>query len=246
MPILEVPRPGAPLSQGDILKDVSLFLTKESWKDGGSGARSPNKMCLVLSRPCGIEHKKTVIVAGIEKLPEAVPRELTNKDTTTFKKVLNFLTNLRDGFGAPDVLYIGHLPGEKGRFAARLDALHVIEIPTDPAERQTFVTDRRVASLHGDFVRDLHVRAFSAFASLGFDDHGWLTDDDLKWLVDQGKAEMLQAQVTLQGFRTTKASREAEGKAFSQKDLDNAETACSEIEALVKPYEEELARRAPS
>jgi hypothetical protein len=57
MPIIEVPQPGSPLSQGDILKDLDLFLTADGSDDeGGRPEKSPYHLCLVLSRPCVIEH----------------------------------------------------------------------------------------------------------------------------------------------------------------------------------------------
>ena len=31
MPIIEHPQPGSPLSQGDILKDINLFLRADGW-----------------------------------------------------------------------------------------------------------------------------------------------------------------------------------------------------------------------
>jgi hypothetical protein len=87
------------LSQGDILRDINLFTTGEAWGDhNGTAMKSPRGLCMVLSRPCVIEHKKSVIVAGIDKLPDNAPR-----DADSFKRILSFLTNLRDGTSSPDV-----------------------------------------------------------------------------------------------------------------------------------------------
>jgi hypothetical protein len=52
-------------------------------------------------------HKKHVIVAGVAKYPDAVP-----KGIDSFNKVLDFLTGARDGSGSPDVFYLGQLPGK--------------------------------------------------------------------------------------------------------------------------------------
>ncbi len=41
MPIIEVPQPGSPLSQGDILKDLDLFLTADGWGRNVDDQRSP-------------------------------------------------------------------------------------------------------------------------------------------------------------------------------------------------------------
>ena len=122
MPIIEPPTPGSPLSQGDILKDISLFTTGEAWgAQNGTAMKSPRGLCVIFSRSCAIEHKKSVIVAGIDKLPDNTPR-----DADTFKRILSFLTNLRDGTNSPDVFYLGQLSVLPGRYAARFDDLHTI------------------------------------------------------------------------------------------------------------------------
>src|SRR5262245_54699381 len=88
MPMIEPARPGTPLTQGDILSGVALFATKSSQKEkGGEAAVTKSDLCLVLSRPCAAAHKKHVVVAGIAKYPDAVPKGLD-----TFDKVLDFLT----------------------------------------------------------------------------------------------------------------------------------------------------------
>jgi len=239
MPITETSKPGAPLSQGDILKDVNLFVTGEGWNaSNGAATKSPHRICLVLTRPCGIEHKESVIVAGVEKLQDDVPRELD-----TFKKVLSFLTNLRDGLSSPDVFYLGHLPPLPGRYGARLDSLHTIQILPSGPVRQTFVASKRIFALHPDFVRDLHARLFRAVASLGFDDYGWLSDADLKWLLDRGRTELLQAQARIQEYRTQQSGQEAKGARFEERPLREAEDAHQKVSELLRPYESEYQRR---
>jgi hypothetical protein len=62
MPIIESPDPSLPISQGDILKDVVLFVTQESWrKDGGECKQMKHKLCLILSRPCVVGHKPNAV-----------------------------------------------------------------------------------------------------------------------------------------------------------------------------------------
>ena len=69
MPIIETPTSGSPLSQGDILKDIHLFTTGEAWgAQNGTATKSPRGLCVILSRPCAIEHKRSVIVAGIDPI----------------------------------------------------------------------------------------------------------------------------------------------------------------------------------
>jgi hypothetical protein len=239
MPIIEIATPGSPLSQGDILKDVDLFATGEVSKaSNGVAKKSPHSMCLVLTRPCGIEHKASVIVTGVEKLKDDVPRELD-----TFKKVLSFLTDLRDGLNSPDVFYLGQFPGVTGRYGARFDNLHTIQIPLAGPDRQAFVDSKRIAALHPDFVRDLHARIFRAVASLGFDDYGWLSDSDLQWLLDQGRTDLLTAQAKTQELKTQRSSQEAKGGPFDEKQLKTAESKEQAISEALRPYEEEYERR---
>jgi hypothetical protein len=185
-----------------------------------------------------IEHKTSVIVAAIEKLKDNPPRGADN-----FESVLSFLTRLRDGPESPDVFYLGQLPGMSGRFAARLDLLHTIQLPPSGSERQSFVDARRIAVLHPDFARDLHVRLFRAVATLGFDDHGWLSDSDLEWLVESGKADLLKAQTKVQELRVKRSSQQAQGAPFDTKELERAEEAERRLLELMQPYDQELQRR---
>jgi hypothetical protein len=41
MPIIERPQPGSPLSQGDLLKDITLFLTADEWGRAVDDRKSP-------------------------------------------------------------------------------------------------------------------------------------------------------------------------------------------------------------
>src|SRR6266568_581420 len=112
MPIIDLVHPDAPLGQGNILTGISLFVTKESWLEkGGDPAKAPSKMCLVLSRPCVLAHKRNIVVAGIDKFPDAVPKHLES-----LEDVVDFLTTARDGMQSPDVFYLGQLPGLTGRW----------------------------------------------------------------------------------------------------------------------------------
>jgi hypothetical protein len=141
------------------------------------------------------------------------------------------------------VFYLGQLPGLGGRFAARFDMLHTIQLPASGPERQSFVDARRIAVLHPDFVRDLHVRLFRAIATLGFDDHGWLSDSDLDWLVESGKSDLLKAQSKVQELRVKRSSQQAQGAPFDAKEWEHAEEAEQGLLELIKAYEQELQRR---
>src|SRR5262249_32576213 len=148
--------------------------------------------CMVLSRPCAAVHKAHVIVAAVQQFKSNQP-----KGVDDFDKLLSFMTGIRDGRTAPDTFYLGQLPGHTGRHAARFDSLHTIEIPDKPEEIQSFLKKCRIASLNLEFCRDLHVRIFNAFASLGFDDYGWFSTVDLKALVDQGLLDLANLEADL-------------------------------------------------
>jgi len=231
------------LTQGDILSGVALFATKAGGEEnkGGQAALTRFESCLVLSRPCAAAHKKHVVVAGVAKYPDAVP-----KGIDSFDKVLDFLTGARDGVASPDVIYLGQLPGTTGRFCARLDSLHTIEVPEDLGRRAQFLAACRVATLHPDFARDLHLRLFGAFASLGFDDAGWPSTEDLQWLVMQGQADVAAAVLAVRQLEALQSARAAEGSQFKETDLENARRRLEQIRQRVTPYEQELARRQRS
>jgi hypothetical protein len=122
MPIIESPSLGSPLSQGDILKGIHVFETKVT-ATGTEAFKSKGLLCLVLSRPCVAAHKSHIVVAEIHKYPLNLPKEIES-----FEDCLAFLTDTRDGNSSPDVFYLGHLPQIEGRFYARLDRLHTLNL----------------------------------------------------------------------------------------------------------------------
>src|SRR5262249_55668788 len=236
MPIIEPARPGAPLTQGDLLSGITLFATKGSWDDkGGQASVVKSELCLVLPRPCVGAHKKHVVVASVAKFPDNVP-----KNIDSFDKVLDFLMGARDGGSSPDVFYLGQLPGRTGRFCARLDSFHTIEIPEDGAQRTQFLASRRTLTLHPDFARDLHMRVLGAFASLGFDDYSWPSTEDLQWLVTQGQADIATAALAVRQLEAQKASRGAEGTQFKEGELTTAQEKLDKLKERLAPYEREL------
>ena len=107
---------------------VNLYLTKDGWlESGGEQKKMTHQLCLILSRPCVVGHKANAIVAAIEKMADNVPR-----DVKAFEDIIDFLTSLQRGADSPDVFYLGQIQGFEGRFAARLDSLHTIQIPLAP------------------------------------------------------------------------------------------------------------------
>jgi len=246
MPIIETNIPDeSALTQGDILRDINLYFTCNTWSDkGGPARRLPNCFSLVISRPCVVAHKKTILVCAIEKFTDGVPEE-----AKTLEERCAFLTELRDGSGSPDRFYLGHLPNEKtGRFYARLDSLHTIMLP-EADNLVALLKKHRVARLSVDFSRDLHIRVFTAVASLGFDDHGWYSTEDLNWVVASGlvalqeltldlsKKEAALAGFVAQGFKNPQqqANLEAEVQRVREK--------ISAMKGILAPYEAESAKR---
>src|SRR4051794_1160123 len=104
MPMVERPAAGAPLTQGDILKGIPLFITRGAWTEQVIAHQAPFEFCVVVSRSCAIAHKKHVTVAGIVRYPESQP-----KGISTFDDVLTFIVGARDGLTSPDVFHLGHL-----------------------------------------------------------------------------------------------------------------------------------------
>ncbi|MHB8902547.1 MAG: hypothetical protein ACYC6Y_27615 [Thermoguttaceae bacterium] len=242
MPIIEPPGQ-SPLSQGDILDGVRLFATARSWESSAGPAQHTAKLCMVLSRPCSVTHKANVVVAAVEKYVDAVP-----KDCESFSDVRDFLTALRDGVNAPDVFYLGQLPGRQGRYCARMDAIFSIEIPQDEEVLHDFLSGSRIGSLNPDFVRDLHLRIFTAFASLGFHDQQWLSDDDLNWLVKSGEKDITRIDFDRQEAEAAKARGDAEGKPPKQEQMNrlrSLEKQIDDLRAQFQPYLDEQRRRTP-
>jgi hypothetical protein len=190
-----------------------------------------------------VGHKPNAIVAAIEKMADNVPREVE-----TFDDILGFLTDLRDGSDSPDVFYLGQIPGHQGRFAARLDSLHTIQIPAEP-EQRAFTDSKRIGHLHIEFIRDLHTRIFRAFATLGFDDHRWMSTNDLNWLVSRGRREVHDAEGAVENARTSLLAGEAQGfrhpseKQKLQGAVTDAQSRLDKLRAQIVPYETEFATR---
>src|SRR6476469_10361222 len=104
MPIVEIPKSGDPLSQGDILKGIPLFGTTSEWSRAAAGV-TKSVGCLVLSRPCNLVNKKQFAVAAIEAYEHAHPT--AQLSTLNAFKVFN--ESIRDGDRTPDRFYLGQI-----------------------------------------------------------------------------------------------------------------------------------------
>ena len=219
---------------------IPLFATQGCWKDsGGEPSTARGKMCVVLSRPCAAEHKTWLVVGGIEKYTGGVPA-----DVESFDDHLAFLTDMRDGAGQPDAFYLGSLPALEGRYCARFDSLHTIEFPESEVERLIFIRKHRIGKLNGEFARDLHLRIFRAFASLGFDDYSWFSTGDLDLLIAKGNQEISTADAEVHQIRSAQEKGNFGGKKVPDGPVEKAEKHVAELRAKLAPFVLERSRRS--
>jgi len=246
MPILELPNAKSPLCQGDVLKGINLFTTNAPWSDG-SASRIDSSFAMVLSRPCALAHKKTVVVAQVVTFRSEIPPD------PSFAMAKSFLDQMRDGLKSPDLFYLGQLPPDYrgGRHAARLDSLHTVSLP-EANDLPGLLLTHRVATLNDDFTRDLHVRLFNAVARLGFEDYGWLPMMDLEWITQAARQDHAKKTSELSTKQADYKGREAAGfenekhKTSLQREIANLESDVKALTETLKPYEAEIARRHAS
>jgi hypothetical protein len=240
MPIIEPVAKELPLSQGDLLQGISLYATGSNW--GASGGESvqtaKSGLCLVVSRPCVARNKEHVTVVEVEQVRLDVPEE-----AKTFDDMTRFFSAIRDGAKTPDRLYLGELEGKTGRFTANLDSFHNLQVSNHSPERQQFVGACRIGRLHRDFITDLHARLFRAFASMGFDDVGWFSNQDLEIVVNAGRAELAALENARYSQGVAAGKKQLVGKTMPP---SVQATACAKVDDMkerLKPFEAEHARR---
>lgn len=238
MPIVEQAPQESELAPGDILSGVPLYTTTFA-AGNWTQTSAPQELCLVLSRPCVIANKQVLTAAAIDRARHSIPRE-----PRSFDSIEAFFTSIRDGHGSPDRFYLGGLPTiEQGqRFFARLDSIHTITVPKE-STLDSVLRRFRIARLSGDFLRDLHVRVFTAFASLGFNDYEWYSTQDLQMLIHAGQAELDKEKSALNTARVEAGVRSMQGNPADAKAISQAEARIREIEEKLKPYQAELDRR---
>jgi hypothetical protein len=247
MPIIETADADSPLTQGDVLQGATLAATAKPY-DRGELIQTAHRYCLVISRPCVCAHKRYVVVAAVAKYDSALPADFEK----TIDNAIDWLTSARDGRDAPDRFYLGQIEGQTGRFCALLDSLHTIELPEAQAERQDVVRRTRIGRLSRDFANDLHVRIFASYSRLGFDDHRWMSDVDLGWLIGIGQAEIAKvnaARLDLKADYETKDSaltwRNPKEKEAIERQIANLEKDLARLQDRLRPYEsEQTSRRA--
>lgn len=235
-----------PLSQGDILKGVRLSSTK--WNDdGGEAQAGKQSLCLVLSRPCVAAHKDRIVVCAIEKYKNSPPAQFES-----FDEAREFYVEIRDGLRTPDLFYLGQIPNYEGSFCARFDLMHTIFIPPDGSpERTEFIRSTRVGRLNQEFAHDLHLRHVRAFASLGFDDHRWFSDDDLLALLTIAERDISRMQTELLEIQSKLAVGSSQSIHQSQKeklekDAKKLQEKIHQFDKEIRPFKDELDSRKKS
>jgi hypothetical protein len=217
----------------------------ETGADGNVEMDDP-PFVLVLSRPCNALRATQVVVAAVRA------RDLGSdgiKDAKTLADIRDFFEGVRDGFSAPDRLYLGALTTDPSkRFFAHLDSHHTIQLPKDVEARSTFVEKRRVFHLEDAFVRDLHLRIYNAFASLGFEDEAWLSDEDLSIVVALARAELSRLRADHDGLAAALAASQVAGVkekqiAQQRQEQEAASKRLIEVEARAQRFFDEAARR---
>lgn len=242
MPILKIPDPQAPLSQGDILKGLRLYLTDANWSDsveaGGSALRREDfELCIVVSRACVLEHKSVFIVAGVDFVREKVP-----DDIRSFTEVQEFLHQLREGYKRTDRFYLGQIAGqETGRYYAHLDSLHSVCRPSGTAMAE-FLRTGRIATLSEEFRHDLFLRVFAAFANLGFDDVSWHSDHDLQWVLDSAQKDLATLKVEIATKQAELSGLVASGSAKNEKHLQSLTNSINLLKAKVDDVQRQLTK----
>jgi hypothetical protein len=245
MPILIPHDRDTPLTQGDLLGGIRLYYTNA--QDNPTSPTGPS-YALVISRPCAAVNKAQVVVAIVKPHPMDIPKDLQEQP---LKKLVTLLADMRDADGT-DVFYIGEIPGslDGKRYCAKLDFLTTLEVPVEVDARAAWTNTRRKATLHPDFRRDLHTRFFLSIAKQGFEDVGWLSDQDLEMVVDFGKSQVATQRQKLETARSEislakgRGTYDAKRKGLD-KDCSDAEVAHRDAEKELAPYEAEQAKRRP-
>jgi hypothetical protein len=252
MPIVVPAVEGAPLSQGDILRNVPFVAVGV---DGNAVLDPSVPFVLVLSRPCKALRDDVVVVAPVVPYPLDLA-EVAKGSTSPvggLERMRRFLAGLRDGIKGgdfSDALYLGAFEeGGTKRFAVQLTSLCTARVPTELDQREGWLKTHRVACLDVEFLRDLHTRVVLTFTRLGFDDHAWYSNADLDVMVSAGEAEVAHLKSDLVAAEQAIQQKLAANRPASKEQteaLDRKRTGLEEAEAKLKPYLEQRALRRPA
>jgi hypothetical protein len=258
MPLLVPASPDAPLTQGDLLWVGPLHLTGH---DGKPVPRLEAEIALVLSRDCVAAHKGKVVVAHVVAVSgklfddKALKEDLKKEGAKSydvyarlFDDLVRLLQEKRDGSLSPDRFYLGPQPGAQARLVAQLDELSTVELPKDSAALAQWVSTQRVATLSDDARRALGTRIFWAFTRVGFDDHEWLPDPDLRAVCDAGELARNALQTAISEAKALLHNDEAatvDGKRLDgrKKEIVKLEQELAHLNARLEGFLAERMRR---
>lgn len=224
MPIIEGVDPDEGFTQGDIFVAVPLFATGED----GTATSQGECDCILLSRPCKSVRAENLTVCKIFQLQE----QKAPKKPPGLKFLKEVITGLRDG---QDIgyFYLGQLPDRRGRFAANFAEVYTVH--------RNCLRGNRVGRLTPAFAKDLHLQLFRSFASLGFSDFTWWSDEDLKCLVVAGEAEVKHTEAEIASLGAAVSYAEASGN--DRPDLGDLDGKLAKQQREVEQYRKELNRR---
>lgn len=241
MTILRRPAADAPLRQGDVLFDVVTATSTDS------GPKvHPSGVVMVVSRNCVAIRSKEIVVAKVFRRPLQGLME----EASGIEEMVDYFVSVRDGDGSPGSFYLGELEeGTSDRYVAKLDQLFTIEIPEAAEERRGYAEAHRRYTLTEDFAADLHQRLFRAYASMGFDDDRWWSDEDLRLIISRGRALLdgATSQVTLKQSELEIATATGAGDSKKAKapkqECDDLDARAKKIRKQLAPLEAEQHRR---
>lgn len=251
MTLVETIARAEPLQQGDILSGLELYFSAL----GGSVSPVDGEIGLVLSRNCKAVRSGFIIVAVVAPYQTDNFRKISSNTPEGKSPSLDVMRRrfdaIRDGQGQPDQFYLGTLPGQGNlRFAAKLDSVHTIQLPDVSPERESWLSERRIARLSNDHRRSLQTRFFDSIAHEGFDDFRWWCDQDLEMLTTVGNQQLIEIEaqithiklelLTLEGLGSEQDTNKSKG---FQKKLQSLEKEKETKHREIEPYLQEQQRR---
>lgn len=106
-----------------------------------------------------------------------------------------------------------------------------------------------MATLNTDFLRDLHLRIFCAFARLGFDDYSWYSDEDLSLLISVANTELAELNKTRLEKETELQKQKAKNSLPKtiqslEKEIHKKIEEIEKFENKINPYKTEQKKRS--
>lgn len=257
MPIVHSVESQSSLTQGDILHECVVgFFNSE----GRAHIDHHAQYLLVVSRPCKAVRDHLIVVAPIRQCPIDFTKIIKdhNEAPACLEHMRRFFAGIRDGartFEFSDSFYLGDFDslrtpkeGLNTRYAADLTLLSTIQIPGSETshERAEWIRNHRIGRLQIEFLRDLHLRIFTTFSRLGFEDVSWLSDVDLEIMITAAEHDIHYYEQKLNKEKQAIQTKEALNQNVSdqqRKQLQMTEESSMRAKAYSVPYYEEKTKR---